>query len=156
MGTHAATHCVPRLKKVIAGEQGGISQAVAWQGGGGFRFYRLGAPVFDKAGHIAPGITFAHLAAHLWFAETGAALDGPAVSAFLGVYDGTGYYLLYNGILGDKRPNGGNVLTAAVLAGLPPHDGPRVVFGEACRLGADRLRRDGVAFRHIPYEIKAR
>jgi len=55
MGEHAVTHCAPRLRKVIDGEQGGISEAVGWQGGGGFRFYRLGDPVFDEAGHIAPG-----------------------------------------------------------------------------------------------------
>ena len=42
MGDHAMTHCAPRLQKVIEGEQGGISEAVDWQGGGGFRFYRLG------------------------------------------------------------------------------------------------------------------
>jgi len=36
MGEHAATHCVPRLRKVIDGEQGGISEAVEWKGGGGF------------------------------------------------------------------------------------------------------------------------
>ena len=42
MGEHAVTHCVPRLKKVIEGEQGGISEAVNWRSGGGFRFYKLG------------------------------------------------------------------------------------------------------------------
>ena len=42
MGDHAVTHCQPRLQKVIVGEQGGISKAVDWQGGGGFRYYRLG------------------------------------------------------------------------------------------------------------------
>jgi hypothetical protein len=36
MGEHASTHCLPRLEKVIAGEQGGVSEAVGWQGGGGF------------------------------------------------------------------------------------------------------------------------
>lgn len=30
MGEHAVTHCVPRLQKVVDGEQGGISQAVNW------------------------------------------------------------------------------------------------------------------------------
>jgi hypothetical protein len=35
MGDHAVTHCVPRLTKVIEGEQGGISEAVEWKGGGG-------------------------------------------------------------------------------------------------------------------------
>ncbi len=35
MGEHAKTHCAPRLRKVVDGEQGGISEAVDWKGGGG-------------------------------------------------------------------------------------------------------------------------
>ena len=41
LGGHAITHTLPRLKNVIDGEQGGISKAVNWQGGGGFKFYNL-------------------------------------------------------------------------------------------------------------------
>ena len=37
-------------------------------------------------------------------------------------------YLLYNGVLGDKRPAGGNVLTRAVLAALPPHPDGRLAL----------------------------
>lgn len=40
-GEHIVTHCIPRLKKVIEGEQSGISKAVNWKGGGGFRFYQI-------------------------------------------------------------------------------------------------------------------
>jgi len=156
MGDHAMTHCAPRLQKVIEGEQGGISKAVEWKGGGGFRFYRLGVPVFDENGHVSEGIEFAPLAAHLWFLETGIPYSGRADSSFLGNHEGVGYYLLYNGILGDKRPNGGNVLTAKVLSGLQSHDGAKVIFGEGCRLSAERLTREGITFRQIPYEIKAR
>jgi len=57
-------------------------------------------------------------------------------------------------VMGDKRLKGGNVLTGPLLAKLPPHDGPKIVYGEACRLSAERLRREGVVFRQIPYEIK--
>lgn len=156
MGDHAVTHCATRLRKVIEGEQGGISEAVGWKGGGGFRFYRLGVPVFDEAGHIAAGIRFAPLAAHLWFVETGLPFSGDAVSPLLGVHEGTAYYLLYNGILGDRRPNGGNILTAKILAALPLFDGPKVIFGEGCRMSAERLAHEKIDFRHIPYEIKAR
>lgn len=156
MGEHAVTHCAPRLRKVIEGEQGGISEAVGWQGGGGFRFYRLGDPVFDEAGHISPGIRFAPLAAHVWFIETGVPFIGSADSPLLGIHDGRAYYLLYNGILGDKRPDGGNVLTAKILAALPPFDGPKVIFGEGCRMSAGRLEHERITFRQIPYEIKAR
>lgn len=41
LGEHCYTHCKLRLDKVITGEQGGISKAVNWQGGGGYKFYEL-------------------------------------------------------------------------------------------------------------------
>jgi adenine-specific DNA-methyltransferase len=164
MGAHARTHCLPRLEKVIAGEQGGISQAVGWQGGGGFRFFTLGQPVFLADGGINPEIKFDTLAAWVWYQETrtpwakvGA---GGTATPLLGIHEGTAYALLYNGILGDRRPAGGNVLTGAVLealkALLPEHAGPWRVFGESCRLSPRRLAAAGVRFKQIPYEIKAR
>lgn len=156
LGDHAVTHCVPRLRKVIDGEQGGISEAVGWKGGGGFRFYRLGDPVFDETGRVSPNIRFAKLAAHLWFAETGQPLVGEATEPFLGEYEGAAYYLLFNGVLGDKRPNSGNILTSRILAQLPPFEGPKVIFGEGCRMGSERLAQERITFRHIPYEISAR
>ena len=231
MGEHAATHCLPRLQKVIAGEPGGISQAVGWQGGGGFRFMRLGAPIFDADGCIHPEVRFATLAAFVWQQETGTAFDpahatpgtphlgthsvfdsyerppegrlepispeelpptrqappipspqgelglqaaGPAAPGVAAppepvpapapvLRSRTAYYLLFNGILGDKRPASGNVLTSAVLDALlqlharTPHpEAPLVVYGEACRLGEARLALARVTFKHIPYDVKAR
>ena len=247
MGDHALTHCLPRLQKVVAGEQGGISAAVGWGqskdgqpfDGGGFRLARLGAPVFGPDGSIDPGVRFATLAAYIWQQETATAWDaaqGTPGTPYLGTHsvfdsysrlmDGrkgpilletsggdapppvhpepveglqgssslastgsarteggdeaatastttappppvlrsrTAYYLLFNGILGDKRPAGGNVLTHAVLQSLlqlhaaTPHpDAPLVVYGEACRLGAARLAQANVVFKHIPYDVKAR
>ena len=229
MGEHAATHCLPRLQKVVAGEQGGISQAVGWQGGGGFRFQRLGAPIFDATGAIHPEVRFATLAAFVWQQETGQtwdAAEGQAGTPWLGTHsvfesvprltdgregaislesgaagphpnplpegegarpgsaaadlllpplgeggDGgppllrsrTAYYLLFNGILGDKRPASGNVLTRDVLQALlalhaaTPHpDAPLVVYGEANRLGPETLARARITFKHIPYDVKAR
>jgi adenine-specific DNA-methyltransferase len=49
LGEHCLTHCVPRLQKVINGEdQGGISKSVNWQGGGGFKFYNLAPSLLKK------------------------------------------------------------------------------------------------------------
>ena len=43
------THIIPRLKKVIDGEDpGGITQAVGWKGGGGYRYYRLAPSLLEK------------------------------------------------------------------------------------------------------------
>lgn len=155
MGEHAVTHCAPRLQKVVDGEQGGISEAVNWQGGGGFRFYRLGETVFDEGGNINPSIGFRSLAAHIWFMETRSPLEKKPDSPLLGVHRGTAYYLLYNGILGDRRPKGGNVLTGAVLESLPTHKGPKIIYGEATLFGQARLEAEGITFKQTPYDVRA-
>jgi adenine-specific DNA-methyltransferase len=75
LGEHCHTHVIPRLKKVIDGEdKGGISEAVGWQGGGGFRYFRI-APsliVNDRWGN--PVINPEYNAAQL--AEALAKLEG--------------------------------------------------------------------------------
>jgi adenine-specific DNA-methyltransferase len=49
LGEHANTHCLPRLKQVVSGtDKGGISEAVNWQGGGGFKFYNLAPSLIQK------------------------------------------------------------------------------------------------------------
>ena len=161
MGDHAVTHCAPRLQKVVDGEQGGISKAQNWQGGGGFRFYRLGPPVFAEDGRIQPDIRFPVLAAHIWFAETGQPWsESQAAIPFLGAHEGHGYALLYNGILGDKSVSGGNVLTrktlAAIRDGMGDFTGPLTVYGERTVLSGATLKAEQVAFRQTPYDVKAR
>jgi len=162
MGDHAVSHCRPRLTRVIDGEQGGVSEAVGWSGGGGFRFYELGPAVFDETGQIRPDIVFPLLAAHIWFAETGTPWTRPeTLSPVLGVHDGRAIALLYNGILGDKSASGGNVLTRATLAtiraALPPgFSGPMTVYGERSILADATLDAAGVRFRQTPYDVKAR
>ena len=49
LGEHCHTHIIPRLKKVIeGGDEGGITQAVGWKGGGGFRYHRLAPSLLAK------------------------------------------------------------------------------------------------------------
>lgn len=49
LGEHAHTHIIPRMQKVIDGsDQGGISQAVGWKGGGGFRYFKLAPTLIKK------------------------------------------------------------------------------------------------------------
>jgi adenine-specific DNA-methyltransferase len=154
MGDHARTHCQPRLKKVVEGEQGGISKAVNWQGGG-FHYFRLGETIFDAHGAIHHHVRFASLAAHIWFCETRVPLALLADSPLLGIHGDTAYYLLYNGILGDRRPQGGNVLTQAVLDRLPPHNRRKIIYGEASRFGKARLEAENIVFKQIPYDVRA-
>ena len=137
---------------------------MGWKGGSGFRFYRLGPPVFDEEGHIRQDIRFPVLAAHVWFSETDRPWDGSGDSPLLGIHDGRAHALLYNGILGDKRPGGGNVLTRATLALIrediaklvPDFDGPLTVYGEQARLTPTTLDRERITFKQTPYDVKAR
>jgi site-specific DNA-methyltransferase (adenine-specific)/adenine-specific DNA-methyltransferase len=123
----------------------------------GFRYCTLGASLFDGRAQISESVRFEELARHVFFSETGLPSASGSIagqSPLIGTANGVAYFLLYNGILGDKRPDGGNILTSKVLSSLPPHDGPRVVFGEGCRLGMARLKSEGVTFKQIPYQIK--
>ena len=55
LGEHCHTHIVPRLQKVIDGQDpGGVTQATGWQGGGGFRYYELAPTLLatDRWGNL--------------------------------------------------------------------------------------------------------
>lgn len=156
MGEHAITHCVPRMKAVIDGEQGGISKTLNWQGGGGYTFYDLGETVFDENGNINKNVDFKTLASHIWFSETKTPLLDFEKNPLLGVYNGTAYYLLYNGILGDKKPDGGNVLTQKIFDTLPKFDGKKVIYGEVTRMNEEKRKINNITFKQTPYDIKAR
>ncbi len=124
--------------------------------GGGFRFCELGEPLFDEAGHIRETVKFGELARHVYFCETREPLPRERVpkSPLLGVCRGLAVYLLFNGILGDKSSNGGNVLTRKTLAALPPFKGPKVIYCAGCLIGAERLAEEGITVRQTPYEIR--
>lgn len=179
MGDHARTHCATRLRKVIDGEGGGISKDVGWQGGGGFRFVTLGPRIYDENGVIAPEVRFADLARHVWFTETRRPLDGVPDTPLLGIVSpppradmpddedeapppapDRAVALLFNGILRDRTPQGGNVLTRATLAlireDLPQgFAGTLTVYATACRLSPATLKQQGVQFRQTPYDLNA-
>lgn len=160
MGEHCVTHCQPRLVKVVDGEQGGISKSQNWTGGGGFRFYRLGAPLFNEEGLISREVTFKNLSAHIWFSETYSpiATGRTDTSAILGVHDDVAYVVLH------PESSSTEVLTSLVLRKLKDELELQgysevkkiVVYGESCRIGDDRLREQGVVFKQIPYDVKAR
>jgi DNA modification methylase len=140
-----------RLSRVVSG-YGNVPAL-----GGGFRFCNLGEPLFSSEGQIEVAtVTFKDLAHHVFFIATGEPLPHEAElkTPLLGASNGVAVYLLYNGILGDKSVNGGNVLTREILASLPPHDGTRIIYGNGCRISPERLRRENIIFRQVPYEVR--
>ncbi|MDO9525467.1 MAG: site-specific DNA-methyltransferase [Gemmobacter sp.] len=156
----ASTVTAERLRRVITGyDKGGDAGKPVPGLGGGFRFCRLGVPLFDEFGDIASEVTFPDLAAHIFFAETGVPIPARAQSEFLGVHQGRAVYLLFDAANpGLPREAAGNVLTPDRLARLPAppegFDGTRVVYAEGCTVSADRLRGANVVFRQIPYQVE--
>lgn len=155
-GTHIYSHSIKRLQNVVNGEQQGISKAVNWNGGGGYTFYDLGETIFDENGNINKQVDFKTLASHVWFTETKTPLANYEKSPLLGIHNGVAYYLLFNGILGDKKPDGGNVLTQKVLDSLPVYEGKKVIYGEATRMNSEKLKMNNIVFKQTPYDVKAR
>ncbi len=144
-----------RVRRVVSGYANTEGEKIEGLGGG-FRYCELGDPLFDERGKIRETVSFADLARHVYFTETGEPLPrGRATkSPFLGECRGVGIYLLYNGILGDKSTRGGNILTRSVLAQLPKFDGQKVIYCAGCLLGKDRLQAERIVIRQTPYEIK--
>ena len=127
--------------------------------GGGFRFCRLGTPLFDEFGDVAVEVTFPDLAAHIFFSETGVPIPHAAQSELLGVFQERAVYLLFDAAHAQSpREAAGNVLTPDRLNALPPtpegFKGTRVIYAEGCTVSADRLKRARAAFKQIPYQVE--
>ena len=152
--TIAADITAERVRRVADGYTDSKDKKVEGLGGG-FQFCRLSKePLFNEGGDIREDVTFSELADFVWFSETGVGYLGVANSPLLGVHEGRAIYLLFNGILGDRRPKGGNILTNPILDGLPEHQGPKVIYAAATRLGTAALQRKSIVFKQTPYAIE--
>lgn len=139
---------------MITGYTDGKGNAVEGLGSG-FQFCKLSdEPLFTPSGQIRPDVSFSQLAEFVWFSETGTGYARKAHTPLIGIHEGRAIYLIYNGILKDRSIAGGNVLTALVYDGLPVHVGPKVIYAAACRLGASRLKREGIVFKQTPYALE--
>lgn len=150
-----------RLSRVIEGydrkKRDGSTEPVGGLGGG-FRFCTLGKPLFNEWGGVSDGVTFADLAAFVFFSDTGTPIPHKATgsTSLLGAFQGRAIHLLFApDSVGVAHATAGNVLTLSVLESLPAFDGPRVVYAEGCTVPAERLAADNVVFKQVPYQLQA-
>lgn len=136
LGEHCHTHIIPRLQKVVDGsDAGGITNAVGWRGGGGFRYYRLAPSLLerDKWGNWV--VSQQYNAAML--AEAMCRHEGFAYAPSEAVYWQQGQSSERDFIYTTTQ-----TLTAAQLAGLSEEVGPErslLVCCGAWHGGADRF-----------------
>ena len=105
-------------------------------------------------------MTFPDLAAHVFFAETGQPIPKKARDGnpFLGTFQNRAVYLLWSRE-GASKPgtHRENILTAEALAtlGSPDADfsGERIVYADGCTVSRERLTRDNITFKQVPYRV---
>ncbi len=137
-----------RIKRVIFGYKNNKGL------GGGFQFCRLSKePLFTADGQVNTDVTFSQLAEFVWLTETKTGYTGNADSPLLGVFNDRAIYLLYNGILGDKDPDKGNVLTPAIFKSLPVFQGQKIIYATAKRGGDSWLKREQIIVKQTPYAL---
>jgi hypothetical protein len=91
--------------------------------------------------------------------ETGTARNKSEHSRapLIGKYKGRAVFLLFNGVLKDRADIGGNVLNSRTLRlleeVLPDFDGHRVVYGARSRFDKAKLKKLGITFHQLPYEL---
>ncbi len=154
----------PRISNCIKGfsfSNKGGKEIVKNGFGSGFRFCSLGEALFDVDGNINPAVSYADLAAHVFFCETGSPIPRRAdgTTSLIGTFQGRAIYLLHSAdSIGVASANAGNVLTVAMLDRLPlpeaGYTGARIVYAEGCTVPDERLSGLGVTFKQVPYQIE--
>ncbi|MCQ4950414.1 site-specific DNA-methyltransferase [Bittarella massiliensis (ex Durand et al. 2017)] len=152
MGDHAYTHCKARLDAVVAGtDRGGVTEAVGWQGGGGYRFYELAPPLLNRDACGEPVIGGAYRAEMLAAAvalREGYTYRPDGTLFWKQSFRGEGSYLFATT----------RHLTAALLAsiGETMGEGERLVIASPSFDGGLDGTRFRIAVKEIPQELLER
>lgn len=148
LGDHAYTHCKVRLDKVIDGEQGGISKAVNWQGGGGYKFYELAPSLIEMDKHGMPVFSKQYNPAML--AAAVAKINGYVYAPDKDVFWKQGYSHDNSFIYVTTQYFTGGMLDS-IASDLGPMEN-LLICASAFDIGLDR-RYDNITVRKIPQTI---
>jgi adenine-specific DNA-methyltransferase len=113
----------------------------------GFEYCELKKPLFNEKGQIYEGCSYGELASYIYFTETQTNIDKKKIkNLFVGESHGTSYYLIYTA----KNKND---LTRSTLSKLKI-TGKAVIYADRCLVDEEDLKKRGIIFKQIPYEIK--
>jgi adenine-specific DNA-methyltransferase len=140
-----------RIVRVAGGYSNTKGEAVEGLGGG-FKYYRIGTPLFiKKGGDIVSTVTWEQLAPYIYFTEFKSPVvdkvinDKPKIST----KDKTELYLLY------KEPNQNTLTEDLILQLNQKSKAKKIVYADKLELGldVDFLNENGIVFKQIPYDI---
>jgi len=140
-----------RLRRVIHGYSYKKSngEEVKVEGrGGGFKFFELGSPLFDKHKQLIGQPSYEELAGYIYFTEIRSAIDWGKANRddwYVGESGGSHYFVIYGG----KSELGEEFLEIAKR-----YPGKKVAYADVVMMDDDELERSDIVFKQIPYEIK--
>jgi adenine-specific DNA-methyltransferase len=134
-----------RLKRVVASYQEGLVPR------GGFHYCTLAHPLCAADDAIDDAVTFRDLAHHIYFTEAKEPLlhKVPTEPGHIGTVNNIAYYLFW-------QPGDETFFRLNDLRDLAPHDGLKVIYADGCTLPQDRLNKEKIIFKQIPYQVKRR
>ena len=144
-----------RVRRVAQGYTNAKNEAVPGLGGG-FTFARLGKPLFDENGAIRADVKFDELAEFVFFRETGRPLPKSNRGRhlrILGTHDGRAVICFQWHPRRSQRERR-QCAEGPVISHLSPHNGPKVIYAAACRLGRARLEAEQITFKQTPYDLQ--
>jgi len=113
----------------------------------GFEYCELAKPLFNEKGQINEVCSYNELASYVYFTETQKNINKKIVkNPFIGESHGISYYLIYTG-------RNRNDLTRSTLSKLKI-GGPAVIYADRCLVDEEDLKKKGIIFKQIPYEVK--
>lgn len=113
----------------------------------GFEYCELKKPLFNEKGQINEACSYDELASYIYFTETQTNIDKKKIKdPFVGESHDISYYLIYTG----KNKND---LTRSALTKLKIK-GQAVIYADRCLVDEEDLKKNGIVFKQIPYEIK--
>jgi len=148
MEDYAESITAERVKRVINGYAGKAGT------GGSFDFYELGKPLFvgENNEFLNEEVALDNIRGYIWYSETRVSLESavggqrPENEYFLGTYDGTAYYFIY-----EKQAL--TTLDYDTLATIKTKAGQYVIYADNCLLPKDFMMKKNIVFKKIPRDI---
>ncbi len=118
--------------------------------GGGFRFFELGKPLFNKHKQIIGNTSYETIAGYLFFSETRQSIEIDKIKKnkwYIGEKAGIKYFLIYDG-------DGQSELNESFLKIIKEYSGNKIVYADKVMIEEELLGESNIIFKQVPYEIK--
>lgn len=134
-----------RLTKIIKGYESSLFPSGTGQG---FKYLDLNGLLYDYSGYVNHDAKYEDMAAYIYFTETKDYLDLSKIkNPYIGSQESTHLFLFF-------KEKDKNILDEKALRETESYKGSKIIYADKCLIEEDKLAKQGVVFKQIPYELK--